>query len=83
MRLGAKAWAFMGASIVAYEILCPDDELLSEQCDRWLVSHPVSTRVAVAAVALHLINELPTCADPVHLVGVALRRLVVAGGSLV
>lgn len=81
MRLGAKAWAALGLGILAYEGLCPDGELLSEQCDRWLESYPVSTRAAIAVVALHLANGLPDRFDLVHWVGVGLRRPASARGS--
>ena len=61
--------------IVAYEIACDDDELLSVVVDGWLVSHPVLTRVVIGSVAGHLGNLLPTWGDPVHLLSLAFRTL--------
>ena len=61
---GEHAWAVMAVAIVAYEVACHEDELLSVAVDRWLVSRPVLTRLCVAAVSLHLLNLLPWFADP-------------------
>ena len=61
---GEHAWAVLAGLIVAYEVLCDEDELLSVAVDRWLVSRPVVTRLAVAAVALHLLNVTPYWCDP-------------------
>lgn len=74
---GRQAWALMAAGIVTYEVFAARQgagQLLSEVCDEWLVSHPVTTRAIVAGVALHLINGLPTAVDPIHLLHVGIAR---------
>jgi hypothetical protein len=69
-----QAWATLGAGILVYELLCDEGELLSEQCDRWLISHPVTTRVAVVSLALHLINALPPKYDIISLGFLGIRK---------
>jgi hypothetical protein len=61
---GKQAWAVLAGGVVLYEVLCDEDELLSVVVDRWLESRPVVTRLAIGAVALHLLNLLPPYADP-------------------
>jgi hypothetical protein len=72
---GKQAWAIMAAFIVLYEATCKKNELLSEQYDRWLVSHPVTSRLAVAAVACHLINAFPPEFDLISMGFTGLRVL--------
>jgi hypothetical protein len=71
---GEKAWACLGLVIVVYEIVAPDNELLSEVVDRFLVSHPIVTRTIVIGLALHLINLLPEQIDPLHHTAIAVRK---------
>lgn len=64
-RLSAgHGWWALIAGIVAWEVTCAEGELLSHGFDRLLERHPVWPRVAVLAVALHLINWLPERFDP-------------------
>lgn len=64
-----KAWIGIGASVAAYDILCPKGETLSEGVDRAL-ERGKFTRVAalggIAIVAAHLANVLPEKYDPFH-----------------
>ena len=69
-----RGWPALVAAIVGYEIACAEGELLSEGFDRLLERHPVWPRLAVFAVALHLVNWLPGWADPIHLVFHKTRR---------
>lgn len=67
--------------MVAYEALCPDEELLSHQCDRWLSSENklvrYGTYFAIGSTALHLLNiydhTVPQ-ADPYGLLMRIVRR---------
>lgn len=61
-----RAWAGLAAGVVAYEIACPNGELMSEGVDRALEKHPVLTMLAIGATALHLANLLPEQIDPFH-----------------
>lgn len=60
-----NGWGTLIGAIIVYEVACAEDELLSRGLDRLLVKHPVWPRIAVLAVALHLINWLPNRFDPV------------------
>lgn len=73
--LSAKnGWLAIGAGVLAYEILCPEGELLSEGVDRGLEKHPTLTRLAIGATALHLLNMLPEQYDPFHRVSTILKK---------
>jgi hypothetical protein len=61
---GRQAWAVLAVGVVLYEVACDSDQLLSAVVDEWLVTHPIVTRAAIGAVALHLLNLLPPYADP-------------------
>lgn len=71
MRCSDQAWLTLGASILAYEVLAPSDELLSFGADRYLQSHPVLTRAVILITALHLANWMPARLDPWHGFGLA------------
>lgn len=66
MRSGDWAWCVVGAGVLAYDVAAKSDELLSQACDRYLVTHPVITRAAVLYVAAHLLNVVPNRFDPLH-----------------
>jgi hypothetical protein len=75
MIMNAKhAWALLVAGVLGYEIACKDGQLLSECVDEWLVSRPILTRAAIAAMALHLGNAVPKRYDVVSLGFQAIRR---------
>ena len=61
-----RAWLGVGTLVLAYEIACPDGELMSEGVDRAIEKHPVLTILAIGATALHLANLLPESIDPFH-----------------
>jgi hypothetical protein len=62
-----QAWALIAAGVLGYEVVCKDGQLLSECVDEWLVSKPILTRAAIAALALHLGNAVPERYDVVSL----------------
>jgi hypothetical protein len=68
------AWVTMALGIVAYELIAPEGQLLSEAVDRFLVKHPVVTRVVVISVAAHLLNVLPNRVDPIHQIATISRE---------
>lgn len=75
LKMNAKqAWAVLAAGVLGYEIACRDGQLLSEGVDDWLISRPVLTRAAIAAMALHLGNAVPKRYDVVSLGFQALRQ---------
>ena len=61
---GKHAWGILAGSVVVYECMCTEENLLSVVVDEWLETHPILTRVTIGAVALHLLNMLPVYADP-------------------
>ena len=68
LKMSARqAWAILTAGMLSYEIACPDGQLLSEGVDEWLISRPILTRAAIAAMALHLGNAIPKRYDVVSL----------------
>ena len=70
-RAGHIAWAALGASVAAYELLCADDELLTARVQEWR-ERPLTLAVVTAgigATALHLLDMLPEAVDPYHYLG--------------
>ena len=63
----SKGWKALITAIAIYEFLCAEEELLSRGFDRLLAKHPVWPRMIVLAVALHLINWIPSRVDPVSM----------------
>ena len=68
------AWGLLAAGMLGYEVVCKDGKLLSECVDELLVSRPILTRAAIAALALHLGNALPQRYDVVSLGFQAIRK---------
>lgn len=66
MRASTKAWCALGGAVIAYDVLAPPGETLSEGFDSWL-DGPGRTATAVATVliAMHLLNLLEPQHDPV------------------
>ena len=67
-RPASVAWGVLGAGVIAYDILCPPGETLSEGVDRAL-EHEKYKRVALGAIAItaaHLANLIPQNVDPFH-----------------
>lgn len=69
MRPSTKAWGVLIGGVVAYDVLSPRGETLSEGIDGAL-EHSLYRRAAVisaiAVTALHLSNALPEKVDPFH-----------------
>jgi hypothetical protein len=55
-----------GAAVLAHELLCKEEELISRQVDRWLEKPTTSVIVYtfVLVTTAHLLNWLPVKADP-------------------
>jgi hypothetical protein len=53
------ATAALGASVLAYDLLCEPGGTFSEVADKAIDRHPIATRVAIGAVALHVANMIP------------------------
>lgn len=66
MKPSDRAWLVLAGSVIAYEALAADGELMSEGVDRYLEARPWLTRAVIAAVGLHLCNVLPGVVDPLH-----------------
>jgi hypothetical protein len=72
------AWKVLGLGVLAYELLCPEGELLSEGVDRALEHSKVAryaTLGAIAVTATHLANLLPNQIDPFHHAHKLVKRL--------
>jgi hypothetical protein len=70
-----KAWAGLAAGVVAYDLLCPDGQMLSEGVDRGLEQHRLATGIAIGVTALHLLNILPESVDPFSVGLSGLKRI--------
>jgi hypothetical protein len=75
MRPAGKAWLGLAAGVLAYDLLCPEGETLSEGVDRGLENHRLATGVAIGTVTLHLMNLWPQHVDPLSLGLSGLKRI--------
>jgi hypothetical protein len=69
------AWIGLGLGVIAWDLLCPDGEMLSEASRRYAKNHQLVAFGVVASVGAHLLDLIPRWADPIHWVGVGLRRI--------
>lgn len=69
MRPSERAWTAIGLGVIAYDVLAPPHETLSERVDDALEVSPykrAATLGAIALVAAHLGNVIPQRYDPFH-----------------
>ncbi|ANA86647.1 hypothetical protein PBI_CLUBL_150 [Gordonia phage ClubL] len=67
------------AGVVWWEIIAPEDNLLSEAVDRAILRYPFATRLLLVLTMLHLNNWIPTkllFLDPFHQAAVLTKHLV-------
>ena len=74
LRPADKAWIALGVGVLAWDLLCSDDELLSQASRRYAADHRWLAYVVIGGVALHL-SVLPKRVDPIGVVGGLLREL--------
>jgi hypothetical protein len=74
MSHAGVAWGVLAASVVTYDVLCPQGQTMSEGADRGLAKHPWLTRIAIGLVAIHVANAVPAKGDPIHLLLAPLGR---------
>ncbi|WP_440220940.1 DUF7427 family protein [Dietzia sp. MNB45] len=65
-RPSTAAWGVLAGGVLAYDLLSPNGETLSERCDDWIESHRAATYAAIGVTALHLANLLPQRVDPFY-----------------
>lgn len=73
MRPADRAWIALATGVVVYDVLAPPAQTLSEGADRYMLTHPWTTRAVAAAVAGHVCNAIPARFDLVHLMFAGLR----------
>lgn len=59
-------WQLLLALIAYHELLCDDDQLLSQEVDRQRVGHPILIDLVITITALHLLRRLPQWVDPFY-----------------
>jgi hypothetical protein len=67
LRPADQAWIALATGVVAYDVLAPPGQTLSEGADHYMLRHPWVTRAVAAAVAGHICNLLPDRFDAIHL----------------
>lgn len=75
-RPSTIAWSVLAAGVVAYDLLSPKGETLSERLDEPLETcrGKATLYPIVGGVALHLLNLLPPRIDPIARLATELRR---------
>lgn len=74
LRPGDWAWVALATGVVVYEVMAPEEELLSEAVDRYLMRRKILTTGTVLYVAAHLVNWLPNSVDIFHRLAVLSGR---------
>lgn len=74
MRPADRAWIALATGVVAYDVLAPPGQTLSEGADHYMLRHPWVTRAVAAAVAGHVCNLLPNRFDVIHQMFKAVRH---------
>jgi hypothetical protein len=75
LRPADRAWITLAVGVVAWDVLCEPGEMLSEASARYAKKHPVVAYAVIGSVAAHLTARIPPWVDPIHGLGVGLRRL--------
>jgi hypothetical protein len=75
MRPSDRAWIALAVSVVAWDMACEPGEMLSEASARYAKSHPIVAYAVIGSVAAHLTARIPKWVDPIHGIGVGLRRV--------
>jgi hypothetical protein len=73
VRPADRAWIALATGVLAYDVLAPPSQTLSEGADRYMLNHPWITRSVALAVAGHVCNLLPDHCDPLHVMFAGLR----------
>ena len=66
MKPADRAWLALAFGVLAYDLLAPPGETLSEGADRYMDSHPWVTRAVAAALVCHVCNVVSPRYDPIH-----------------
>ena len=74
MTPSVRAWLVLAAGVIAYDIAAPPGHTMSEQVDRWLVTHPVLTWAVGGIIFGHCMNLVHPKVDVLHLAFTAGRR---------
>lgn len=74
MKPADRAWIALGIGVVAYDIMAPAGQTLSEGIDAYLLKRRLCTEIALALVYLHCSNKIPDRCDPIHLLFGAIKR---------
>jgi hypothetical protein len=69
------AWIALGVGVLSWDVACADGEMLSEASSRYAKAHPFLAYAVIGSVAAHLVNRIPKRFDPIHGLGVGMRRL--------
>lgn len=64
LRPSDRAWIALGAGVLAWDLLCPHGEMLSEASARYTAGRPALSRLLIGYVAVHLMHLLPARCDP-------------------
>jgi hypothetical protein len=77
MRPADRAWIALATGVLAYDVLAPPSQTLSDGADRYMMNHPWLTRTVAFALAAHVCNLVRPECDPIHLFFKVLRRVEV------
>lgn len=63
MRPSDRAWLTLAAGVLAWDVLCPPDEMLSEASARYTAAHRILWPAVIVYTAGHLMHVWPARFD--------------------
>lgn len=66
MTPSVRAWIVLALGVIGYDLAAPKGHTMSEQVDRWLVTHPRTTWAVGGIIFAHLLNITPGRFDVLH-----------------
>lgn len=64
VSIAGQKWLAIAVDIVAWEVTCGEENLLSAECDRQIAKRPVLARVVIVGVGAILTAHLANVIDP-------------------
>lgn len=74
MQPADRAWLTLAAGVIAWDVVCPHDEMLSDASARYTKNHPLAWGGLVIYIAGHLIHVWPRRVDPLSVISTTFGR---------
>jgi hypothetical protein len=69
-----RAWVALAAGVLAWDVVCPPQQMLSQASARYKAAHPIAWQATIVYVAGHLAHVWPQRYDPLSRLATAFGR---------